>query len=98
MPNRQTRRPQAREDLIEIWLYIADDNETAATTFIERIDRTIEMLANAPKSGRERPELGEGLRSFPVGNYIIFYVEASYGVDVVRVMHARRDIAIEDMD
>jgi toxin ParE1/3/4 len=98
MPNSQTRRPQAREDLLDIWHYIADDNETAATAFLRRIDRAIQMLADNPQAGRDRSELAPDLRSFPVGNYVIFYSPASHGIDVVRVLNVRQDISAEDMD
>jgi toxin ParE1/3/4 len=98
MPSSQTRRPQAREDLLDIWQYIADDNETAATALLRRIDHAIQMLADNPQAGRERPDLAPNLRSFPVGNYVIFYVPGSHGIEVVRVLNARQDISAEDMD
>ncbi|MGY4499466.1 plasmid stabilization system protein ParE [Bradyrhizobium sp. GM24.11] len=37
------------------------------------------------------------LRSFPVGNYVIFYVPLSDGVEIIRVMHGRQDIGADDM-
>jgi len=68
MPGEILRRPQARLDLIDIWNYIADDNEAAADRMLDRIGRVLRMLSEQPKPGRERPELRPGLRSFPVGN------------------------------
>jgi len=56
------------------------------------------MLVQTPLAGRERPELGRGLRSFAVGNYVIFYIAPSDGVEIVRVMNGRQDIAAEDME
>jgi toxin ParE1/3/4 len=44
-----------------------------------------------------RPEFGENLRSFAVQNYVIFYVTVPEGIDVVRVIHGRRDIHAADM-
>jgi toxin ParE1/3/4 len=38
------------------------------------------------------------LRSFPVGNYVVFYVPVSDGIEVVRVMNGRQDIAADDME
>jgi toxin ParE1/3/4 len=55
------------------------------------------MLAETPFAGRDRSELRADLRSFPVGNYLIFYIPTSDGVEVVRVMHGRQDIASDDM-
>ena len=42
--------------------------------------------------GRARPELAADLRSFPVGNYIIFYRPIEDGVEIVRVLSGARDI------
>ena len=41
---------------------------------------------------RVRDELAEGLRSFAVGRYVIFYRPISEGVEIVRVLHGSRDI------
>jgi toxin ParE1/3/4 len=48
-------------------------------------------------AGREWPELRSNLRSFPVGNTIIFYRALPDGVEVVRVMNGRQDIDADDM-
>jgi toxin ParE1/3/4 len=42
--------------------------------------------------GRRRDELAPGLRSFPAGRYVIFYLPLTDGVDIVRVLHGSRDI------
>lgn len=42
--------------------------------------------------GRLRDELTEGLRSFPVGRYVIFYRIVQDGVEIVRVLHGARDL------
>lgn len=41
--------------------------------------------------------LQRGLRSFPVGSYLVFYVPASDGIEIVRVMSGRQDIDADDM-
>ena len=98
MTNKPTRRPQAREDVLDIWQFIALDNETAATNLLRRFDRTIQMLADNPLAGRERPELATDIRSFPVGHYVIFYQPTrGGGIDVVRVLHGSRDIVPDDV-
>jgi toxin ParE1/3/4 len=50
------------------------------------------MLADNSKLGRERPELSEHLRSFPEGNYLIFYREWAGRIAIVRVLHGARDL------
>lgn len=50
------------------------------------------MLAEYPYSGTARPELQPGLRSRPVGNYVIFYRPQADGIEVVRVLHGRQEV------
>jgi toxin ParE1/3/4 len=98
MARKILRRPQARLDLIEIWGFIADDNEAAADRMLDRFERTLQMLRDRPKVGRERPELAPRLRSFPVGNYILFYLPLADGIDLVRVLSGYLDIAPEHFE
>lgn len=84
--------PRAKSDLVEIWGYIADDNEGRADAFVDMIGQKLLTLASNPTMGRARDELAEGLRSFPVGRYVIFYRPIPKGVEIVRVLHGSRDI------
>jgi toxin ParE1/3/4 len=88
------QRPQAITDLAEIWDYIADDSEGSVDSFIDHLDRKIRALARRPGIGRAREELAEGLRSFPVGRYTIFYHTIPKGIEIVRVLHGARDLEI----
>lgn len=42
--------------------------------------------------GRARPELGIDIRSFPVGNYLIFYIVDEEQLNLVRVIEGHRDL------
>jgi toxin ParE1/3/4 len=97
VPNRFYKRQQVDLDLDSIWSFIAADNERAADKQVARIVEVFEMLMQNPLAGRERPELQQRLRSFPVGNYIIFYVPLPDGIEIVRVMNGRQDIGADDM-
>jgi toxin ParE1/3/4 len=88
-------RPRAKVDLIEIWNYIADDSETQADMFIDNLDQKFVMLAKHPNIGRRRAELHRGLKSFPVGRYVIFFLSTPDGVEIVRVLHSARDITTD---
>jgi toxin ParE1/3/4 len=83
MPGEILRLSQARLDLIDIWNYIADDNEAAANWMFDRIEGVLRMLSEQPKAGREGPELAPELRSLPVGNYLLFYLPLPGGIDLV---------------
>jgi addiction module RelE/StbE family toxin len=84
--------PQAIADLTEIWLYIADDSPRRADVFIDRLYQQCHTLTRMPKIGRKREELLPGLRSFPVGRYIIFYRIREDQIEIVRVLSSYRDI------
>jgi len=55
------------------------------------------MLMENPLAGRERRELRTGLRSFAVGNYVIFYIPLPDGIEIIRVMHGRQDLGSDDL-
>jgi toxin ParE1/3/4 len=84
--------PRAKSDLVEIWDYIADDSEARADAFIETVDGKLRVLAARPNIGRLRDGLATGLRSFPVGRYVIFYRPIPEGIEIVRVLHGARDL------
>lgn len=88
-----TKRPRAKSDLIDIWRFIAIDSPDNATRFLLTIDEKLQTIAENPFMGKAREELMEGLRSFPIGNYIIYYFPAGDGIDIVRVLNAARDIS-----
>ena len=88
---RVKRRPQAADDVLEIWLFIAEDSVTAADRWIDQLDEAISLWATQPKMGRARDELTLGLRSMPFGRYVVFYEALPDGIDVVRVLHSSQD-------
>lgn len=83
---------EARVDLEEIWLFIAGDDPEAADRIIEGFVKKFQLLASSPDLGRAREELAASLRSFPAGNYLIFYRPFRGGIDIVRVLHGARDL------
>lgn len=86
------RHPEAEHDLIDIYLHISLDNPSAAEKFVRAINAKCEVLARSPMIGRDRPELRPGLRSFPYGAYLILYRAVDDGVEIVRVVHAARNL------
>jgi toxin ParE1/3/4 len=59
---------------------------------LDNIDSVLAMLGRSPLLGRSRDELAAGLRSFPVGNFVIFYLPRGSGITVVRVLSGFRDL------
>ena len=84
--------PQARSELEAIGDHIAEDSPTNAERFIERLTARFVALGRNPRIGRARPELRSDLRSFPYGAYLILYRVIDDGVEIVRVVHAARNL------
>jgi len=83
---------QSKADLDEIWDYIAQDSFDRADSFIGQIYGKCFLLSESPAIGRERPELVEGIRSFPVDRYLIFYRIKVDTIFIERVLNGYRDI------
>jgi len=85
---------QAEADLVDIWLYIAEDNIPAADRLNQKINDLILKLSEFPEIGRERPEIRavDGLRSVPVGKYLVFYQVTEDTVRIHRILHGSLDI------
>ena len=59
---------------------------------MERVLEACAHLAEFPRSGHARPELGARVRSFPVSPYTLFYRPTRYGIEVVRLLHQGEDL------
>lgn len=79
-------------DLIEIWAYIAADNPEAADRFLDTLHGKLALLAEQPRMGGLCHGFGPGLYRFSVGNFVIFYRFTPQYLEIVRVLHAARDI------
>lgn len=87
------KSPEAEEDLIDIWLYIAEDSLVNADRFLDRLGGMAQKLADAPGMGKERPELAPALKSFPMEDYVLFYRVMLDGIELVRVLRCSRDLS-----
>jgi plasmid stabilization system protein ParE len=87
--------PEARADLDEIWHNIAKEsgNLTSADRVIDSIVERFYLLGQYPHLGRARGDLRRGLRSFPVGGYLILYRVKGSDAVILHIFSARRDIA-----
>jgi toxin ParE1/3/4 len=93
-----TFSPAAETDLMDIAMFIAQDNPKRALTFVDELEGKCDALGGAPGIGTSRPELGEGIRMLPHGRYLIFYREASKDLRIERIMHGSRDIGDDDFE
>lgn len=86
------RRPSAGEDIAEHWDWLAENDLDAADRWLDRLDVAFQLWASQPLMGRPRPELLANLRSFAFERHVVFYLPLPGGIEVVRVLHAARDL------
>lgn len=79
----------AQRDLDDIWDYLAQYREAAAERQLALIRSKFLNLVAMPFSG---PQRGMS-RVLVAGNYNIFYRTAGDVVEILRVLHGRRDCA-----
>jgi toxin ParE1/3/4 len=89
------RTAQAEEDLIDLWLYIAQDNPSAADRLLDEFEDKFLLLAANPELGPARPHIAAECRYFPMGRYLILYRLIPDGIEVVRVVQGAR--RLEDL-
>jgi toxin ParE1/3/4 len=92
-----TKKPRAKTDLLEHYVYIGAENLDAAEQFLEATEAAFTRLAAMPRMGRrwrsEDPRL-DAMRVWPIPGwkYLIFYRPVERGIDVIRVLHGAQDV------
>ena len=96
--NNVIKREQAKRDLEECFVYIAEENLDIAVHFLAYAEETLELLAKMPFLGTPRDFRSHKLRTLRMWHvkgfedYLIFYRPIDDGVEVFRVLHGKRDI------
>lgn len=93
---RIVRSPKVEEDLNAIYDWIADSSPVNADAYIERIVAVMNRLAEMPRMGSLRLPSHPDVRSFPVGNHLVFYRSIEDGIEIIRVIHGARDWENDD--
>jgi toxin ParE1/3/4 len=91
---RVTRTTLARKSLKDIGRYIASESGSRdiALRFLDSIEEKCRVYATQPLMGTARTDLGENVRCFPVGNYVVLYRPLDDGIELLLVVHGARDI------
>ncbi len=99
MPAELVWRPQALEDLRDIYVTIGIDNEEAAERVYSALEVCAGMLPDFPRMGPRRPEITLTARILVEGSYLVLYElnpDTEDGpvdsVEVVRTIHGHRDL------
>jgi antitoxin ParD1/3/4/toxin ParE1/3/4 len=94
MTARYVLAPQAAQDLVEIWRYIYHHSSLQMANHVEFVIRQrIEFLSKNPGAGHRRRDLTEkDVRFFPVYSYLVVYRSQTKPLQVVTILHGRRDL------
>ncbi len=84
---------RAIADIEALGLYVAKENESASYRLIEAFFHRMDMLQRVPRAGVRRDDLGPGYRAVPVGQYLILYRVGDTRIEVLRVIHGKRNVA-----
>jgi toxin ParE1/3/4 len=82
----------AQLDVDQIHDQIAADKPSAALRWVQRTRQQFKFLARNPGVGEARDDVRPAIRSISHGNYVILFRVKSDALEIVRVVHGRRDI------
>lgn len=84
----------AEQDLVDIWDYIACDNEDAADKLIEKFFDVFIKLTENPYIGHKRKDLtNKKVLFWCLKHYLIVYKVNTSNLDILRVLSSYRNIA-----
>ena len=85
---------EAALDLVQIWRYIKKQSSVAVADRVESVIRDkVAFLAGSPGAGHWRKNLtDEAVKFFPVYSYLIVYRPDTKPLQVVSILHGRRDL------
>jgi len=86
--------PSAEEDVLEIGDYLVQEASFAvAEEQVQKIINKIRLLLDHPEAGKHRDEIAPEVYSISSYPFVIFYRIRDEAVEIVRVLHNRRDIS-----
>ena len=90
--------PLAIDRATEIAQYIAQDNPSAASKWIEICFGKVELLKSSPESGRVVPEINRfDIRELIYGNYRIIYRIGKNRISILTVRHCKQILPTEEI-
>ncbi|MDH3598736.1 MAG: type II toxin-antitoxin system RelE/ParE family toxin [Candidatus Tectomicrobia bacterium] len=96
---------RAREDVEELWLFIAQEDIAAADRYLDELEERAHTYAMHPDIGQIEPDIAERLeramglefpvditiRSFLHRNHRCYYIPDDEGIYILRVIDMRRE-------
>ena len=98
-PLRILKHEQVRQDLVEIYAYLARRSERSARRFLDEARSAFTRIAEMPGIGRRWESPVPALRDMRVTaisrrfhDYLIFYRPVKNGVQIVTILHGARNL------
>jgi toxin ParE1/3/4 len=84
----------AEESVLAIGRYVVRQTRSLqrGLDVIAAIERRCKRYAEFPGAGTARPDLGPGLRCFPVQNLVVIYRPIEDGIAIILVAHGHQDL------
>ena len=82
--------PRARNDISDIYDFIAQHNPRAARAVVRRIRATCRLLAQYPGIGRETALAGVRMQMVYKYPYLVYYALMSDEVSILHIRHGSR--------
>jgi plasmid stabilization system protein ParE len=83
----------AKADLLKTLEYLDGDNPGAVLKVVDALDDAMQLLADNPGIGHRRPDLTpQDVRFWSVFRYLAIYRPSTKPLEIVRVLHGKRDV------
>ena len=86
---------RAEADLAEIWVYSAEQwNLEQADRYIDALVSRFDWLCDNPQLWQPRPDITEGLCSYPQQSHVIYFRaqgDPRDSIEILRVFHGRME-------
>ena len=82
----------AEQDLLDIWQYSRKQwNAAQADSYLDDLDRGMQLLARNPESGLKRDHIRPGYRAQFIKSHVVYYTVTPTTIHIIRVLHDRMD-------
>ena len=80
--------PKALNDMEAVWLYTQSQWGLEQTEkYLDDLATAFDFITASPKLGKACDNIRQGYRKHPTLKHVIYYREASYGIEIIRVLH-----------
>ena len=92
---RVDRSDAARRDLKQTARHLAEvsGSRAVALRWLDAIAERCQLYAVENELGEACPDLGAQVRRFSFGAYVVYYRPSSQGIELLRILHGRRDVS-----